>query len=249
MINFRADIDGFGAVVKALEKMSGKDFEYVVKAEVAKIFQGAIKELPVGTAKKIAQRTMPEGKKLRSYVGRRKVTVLPFKPSRRFHAGELRQTGVGPRGGKKFDRPIKAWISSPIPAGAGLGAFEAFVETQKRKTLERIANIGTTAGIIYYMGKRGGIPMPKVKGEAKIKKGRARSNVWKKVSGISKGEKRAYTFTAETDGLKMTSVHGIGREISVATNKRTKFFMRSVTDNFQKNLKKYAPKKYPLIFS
>ncbi len=242
------NIDGFGAVVTALSRMSGKDFEVVVKAEVGHVFKGAIQMLPTSMAKKIVRRTMPEGYKYKGGTGNRKVTRIASM-TRNFHAGQLRKAGTGPRGGQKYEFPKKAWMNSKAPAGVGSGGWEAFVNLQKKKTNERIANIGTTAGIIYYMGKKGNIKFPgTVKGEKKIVKGNARKNVINKVAGRGQGKQREYVFTAESDGLKMAGVNGIQKVLNIATGKRAKFFVDNVNKGFINDIKKFMPKNYPLIF-
>lgn len=95
MIKARVDVSGFGAVIKALSKISGKDFKTVLEAEAGHIIQGAIRKTPISSVKGrksrgktkggIVPRHMPKGMTRHKGQGNKLISKTDGKT---YHVGE-----------------------------------------------------------------------------------------------------------------------------------------------------------------
>lgn len=242
-MNIKAEIDkkGFGAVVSALSRMSGKDFEYTLKAEVGHVLKGTITRLPVASVKKIVRYTMPVGYTQNRQRGNRLVTVLNGK---KYHAGEPIKGGLGKRGGQQYEKPFTYWMNKK----GGEDRWSDFVAKQRQKTLDRVARRGLTAGQIYTMARKGGIQLPPIRNEKVFNSEKVQKLTGSRVKAGGRGSQREYTWTGESAGLKLSGIHKVQKVIEGATKARTKFFVRALDKDFISDLKTYMPKNYPLLF-
>jgi hypothetical protein len=243
-VNLQAEIDrkGFGAVVNALSRMSGKDFEYTLKTEVGHILKGTITKLPVASVKKIVRYTMPVGYTQNRQRGNRLVTVLNGK---KYHAGEPIPSTLGVRGGQRYAKPFTYWMNKK---GSSEDRWGDFVAKQRQKTIDRVAKRGLTAGQIYIMAKKGSIPLPPLRNEKVFNGEQVQKIAGKKVKARGYGQQREYTFEGESVGLKLSGIHQVQKVLEISTKARIKFFVRALNNDFISDLKHYMPKNYPLLF-
>lgn len=274
------DISGFGELVKQLSKMSGKDFEKTLKAEVGHVVKSTISKTPQSSIKGrktkkglkggIVPRHIPQGLDHQKGDGRRLITV---RDGRKYHVGKPIIQRINPdervvldkayrkrmgintnrysspsgkfplRGGKVYLWPKTYWL--------GRNKFWGeFIPKTKQKVDRKIQNIGMAGGQFYWMAKNIGLPIPggKVKGQRLLQKSSVRSKVSKFIKPRLRSKKHNSTITLLSSGMKVSRYVQAQNKLMAATKGRLSFFKRSVKNGFTKDLKKYMPKNYPLLF-
>lgn len=260
-IKTQVDIKGFGSVIKGLSKISGKNFQTTLKAEMGHVFVNAIRNTPIAKSKSIIRHTMPQGMKYKGQEGNRLVTNHRGKNK---HAGALVLASVGPRGGNIFAKPFpkkkrllgrnltgQDWISTALGGrGNSDGEFKRFVQEQKDKTNIRIARRGMSAGVFYFMGVKGMIPFPKTpKAHKQISSSVVRKTVAPTTRVKINGQGEQYSIMVESSGMQVAKHNNLQRKLTGAISQRIKFFKTNVRRGFTKDMKKFMPKNYPLLFN
>jgi hypothetical protein len=250
---FKVDIKGFGAVISSLSKLSGAGFKKTMKAEVGHILHASIRRTPIASTKKIVGRTMPEGYKVKGLTGEGKRLVTHYK-GHIFHAGKLIRASDGVRGGFQYRRPNtitypgQRWMNKPIKGGGSTQEWEVFVEEQRKKTLERNAKKGLSAGVFYAMAKKGKIVFPKTpKGNKFISSNEVQKMVRKYVNVNEVGQNYSYSLLVESKNLNVAKYNKLQNKLLLSTSGRIKYFYKNMQKGFTDEFKRLMPKKYPLI--
>jgi len=268
------DITGFSEVVNQLAKITGKEFDQVLKAEVGHVLKGAMSRTKIssvnGRLKKgkrsggIVPRHIPQGLKHQRGQGDKMITK---QEGRTFHVGEpilLRQnpderllqkpkgfkkkTGVGRGKGVHPKRGGKVWLK-PYGPWMGKAKFTRYVDQQRNRVDRKIDRIGMGRGQWYWHAMRFGLMLPgSVPHEAKLLKPKIRALVNPYIKPKTKIVKRVCQYTIETSGAKVTGHSDGAMAINIATKARMNLFRTAVKKEFVKDIKHYMPKKYPLLF-
>jgi hypothetical protein len=264
------DISGFGAVIKQLSKISGKDFETTLKAEAGHVLKGAISRTPVATIGGrrikgkirggIVPQHVPQGI---DHAGAKGGKLITKKNGKFYHVGEPVLAGRQPnhnnisvpkggkrKGGKKRGGAI---YKHPYPNQDWLmraGFHGDFVPQQLARADNKIKNMGISAGQFYWMGKALNIKLPpRIKSLKILKSSRIGSLVQPFLAcKLKTGKARKAFILMQSKGLKASANVGAQRKLLGATQARIKFFYRAMHNEWVKDLKKYMPKNYPLLF-
>lgn len=266
-----ADISGFGEVVKQLSKITGKNFEQVLQAELGHVLKGAMGKTKMasvnGRMRKgvrkggIVPRHIPEGLKYAKGDGGKLITqyqgikyhvaepklLIKHADERSFQ--KIPQKGVGRGRGLHPKRGGKVWLK---PAGPWLGRDKFWGEMMPKwkSTVDRkIPNIGMGKGQWYWSAMKLGLKLPRpVGGEAKLLKPRIRSLVQPFIRPRKVVRKREASYIIETRGADITKHTRGAYALNSSASGRIKFFKMNVKKGFINDMKNYMPKKYPLLF-
>ena len=125
-----------------------------------------------------------------------------------------------------------------------------FVPQQLARADNKIKNMGISAGQFYWMGKALNIKLPpRIKSLKILKSSRIGSLVQPFLAcKLKTGKARKAFILMQSKGLKASANVGAQRKLLGATQARIKFFYRAMHNEWVKDLKKYMPKNYPLLF-
>lgn len=235
------DYRGFNEAIKGLQKITGKSFEEVLKAEAGMVLNSAIRTTPKATVKKIVRYTMPEMIKHKGGVGNRVVT---YKDGKKYHVGIPVGAGKGKRGGQLYRKPYTYWMNSPTRRGR----WEDFIKEQKEKVKRRTARKGLSAGQFAVMAAFLDIKLPKP--PAKYLTSPTVERIAKPhiLGSYKRGKDKAFTINLESKGLRASSGSGASGKLMNATKARAAFFKKAVNKGWIQDIKKFMPKSYPLLF-
>lgn len=232
---------GFNEAIAGLQKVTGKKFGEILQAEAGMMLNSAIRKTPKATVKKIVKWTMPEGIKLRGGVGKRVVT---YEDGKHYHVGIPVRAGQGKRGGQLYSKPYTYWMNTPN----NRSKWDDYVKGQKEKVKRRVARRGMSAGQFAVMAAFLDLKLPKQ--PAKYLRSPTVERLVKPhiMGSYKRGKKLDYTVNLESKGLKATRGSGANRFLIDAAQARAKVFKQAVNKGWIKDIKKYMPKAYPLLF-
>lgn len=257
------DISGFGAVLKALQKLSGKTHEQVLKAEAGMILKSTIQKIKIAEVNGrmlrgkrrggIVDQNIPDGMAFAGGQGRKLITkengrtyhigkpvVAGRKPSRTIGKGKNKSLKVG---AKIYSRPYpnQAWMKEKY--------FGRYVPKQKKTTERKIKHRGLTASQFYWMATKLGILLPKVK-NIRVLQSPANAKIVKpRVQAIKKLGKNDCSITFGSKGIRMSGKRGVQQKLLLSTKARINLMRRAVKNNWISDMKKFMPSRYPLLFS
>ena len=275
----KIDISGFGAVVKELARMSGKDFAEVLEAEVGAVLKGAISRTKIAKPEKIVGRNMPLGKSRQGEAGAK--LIRKGDDGKVYHVGEpvvafrnpdtaqlnknMGKEGTAKgkwptRGGTYYANPYsKIYKSKRGFANKGQKwvnnkkdgkNFQALLQEYERRTDSKLKYRGLGASQFYFMAEQLGIQMT---GRIKQKKIVSSKVLGAKIKPFLQTKKFQrpkfmYSIRAGSAGLRQSRHSNAQRVLMLSTKARINFFKKAVKNEWTKDLKKYMPKNYPLLF-
>lgn len=260
---FKVDTRGFRKAIEGLMKISGKTFKDTLESETGMALRGATISTKVAqiynkrTGKGIVPRRVPEGLHHRGAPGNKLITKFEGKV---YHVGQPVRAGRNKprwvrRGSKRVFKTGAKLYAKPIPGQAWLKKkmFGTYVPKALDKAEEKIENRGITAGQFYWMATKLNIKFPTKGISAKnmniIKSTHVRKAVFARCTPKKKFTPVEGYIIAESTGIRMSAIRGVQLKLLKATNARASLFRRSVKNDFTKDMKKYMPSRYPLLFS
>ena len=267
---FGYDLRGFKEVVKQLQKISGKSFQDVMKAEAGMVLSSAMRTTPKASVKNIVRHNMPEGyqvKETRSKQTGEKLVTHRF--GKVYHAGKPifkgyqdgvrvqlgsgdlaakrnKPSGAGKnwkpkRGGKIYEKPY------PNQAWMGRAKWNEFVEESRIKTIAKVANRGMSAAQFGFMADMLGIKIVEKRNRPKYLK---TAHLREKLTPflMPRFESVQTVIVLESKGLKQTARTGAGAKLAKAAKGRVNLYKRAVKKDWIQDIKTFMPKNYPLMF-
>jgi hypothetical protein len=269
----QVDITGFKKAVAGLAKLSGKTFEKAMESEVGMTLRGATIKTKVASIKGrksrgkirggIVPQRMPKGL---SHAGGDGGKLVTKKDGRFYHIGEPVKAGRAKprwvtRNGKKVFKTGAKLYANPYPRQGGNKGqawlrkqmFGQYVPQQIDRTMRAIENRGITAGQFYWMAHKLGITMPtnRISKDSMnaIKSTHVRKVVFRRLGGTKKMLSGSnLTIITESRGIKMSAKRGVQQKLLESLKARTTLFRTAMKKEFYKDMKKFMPSRYPLLF-
>ena len=232
------EIRGFKQVLAGLQKISGKSFETVLKSEAGMILGGASGNTPKAKKPAIVRHNMPEGYELGGYKGK-KTVVRRF--GKNYHVGRPVLDYIGPFGGKNYKLPYTYWM--------GKRKWNDYVAEATRKTEQKMDMRGLAASQFGFMADLLGITgIPKRKRPAYLQTEKLRKQVMPFIRPRRQGRGFQFSIILEGKGLRITSRTNAGGRLFRQAKARVSAYRKAVRNEWIKDIKKFMPKNYPLLF-
>lgn len=237
MAKTKIDLTGFKQTIKSLQKISGKSFQDVLKAEAGHILRTAINYTPKATEKKIVKRLFPQGMTFGKSPGHRVVTN--WKDGKKYHVAPP-VPGSPSKKNKysKYALPYKYWL--------GQANWVDFIGEQMEKIAAAMNQRGLAASQFYFMSVLLNIPLP-TQPPKYIKSQKNKKRATQHIKPVIKGSGKGLKIILESRGLEVSKHTRAQNRLMAATASRIKNFQKAVHKDWINEVK-YRTRNYPLLF-